>query len=248
MSLWRLEWLRLLRTRRLLALVVAFVFFGITSPLLARYRDELIRNVGGGISIVAPPATPADGITNYLSNSAQIGLLVFALVAAGALAFDADRETAIFLRTRVRRARDLVTVKYSVTLLATVAAFDGGALLAWAGSVALIGELPVGPMVIGLALTDLYLAFFGSVVAMVATKSSSVVVTAVTSLAAALLLGVLSVIGAIGELLPSHLVGALPDLAAGGDAPSYARSAMVTLVATAVLLVLAVRTSAQREI
>ncbi len=33
MSLWRLEWLRLIRTRRFLVLAGVFVFFGIVGPV-----------------------------------------------------------------------------------------------------------------------------------------------------------------------------------------------------------------------
>jgi ABC-2 type transport system permease protein len=248
MTLWRLEWLRLVRTGRALALVLTFSFFGLLSPPLARYRDELLRSVGNGLTIQAPPAAPADGLVNYVSNSAQIGLLVFALVAAGALAFDAHRETAIFLRTRVRHPRDLLIVKYAVTVLAGIVAFDVGALLTWAGSVALLGSLPAGGVLVGIALLDVYLAFFAAVVAAVATRTASVVAAAVIALALALSLGVIGVIPSVGPWLPSHLIGSLAELAAGGGAVGYGRALVVTVVVTAGLLTLAARQVDRREI
>ena len=43
MSLWRLEWLRLVRSRRLVALAGVYVFFGFVGPLTARYLGEIVE-------------------------------------------------------------------------------------------------------------------------------------------------------------------------------------------------------------
>ena len=47
MTLLRLEWLRLVRTRRLLALTGVYLFFGIAGPLTARYLGEIVERFGG---------------------------------------------------------------------------------------------------------------------------------------------------------------------------------------------------------
>ena len=85
MSLWRLEWLRLVRTRRLVALLSVYAFFGLVGPLSARYLAEIIRAVGtNGVQVQFPTPTPADGIAQFVSNASQIGLLVVVLIAASA--------------------------------------------------------------------------------------------------------------------------------------------------------------------
>ena len=101
MNLWRLEWLRLARTRRLAALIGVYLFFGLTGPLTARYLEQILGSLGTeGVRIEFPQPKPADGIVQFMGNVSQIGLLVVVLVAASALAFDARREMAVFLRTR----------------------------------------------------------------------------------------------------------------------------------------------------
>ena len=78
MTLWRLEWLRLIRTKRWIALVGVFVFFGLLGPLTARYLGEIIDFAGGeleGATIEFPPPVPADGMTQFVSNAMQIGTL-----------------------------------------------------------------------------------------------------------------------------------------------------------------------------
>ena len=106
MTLWRLEWLRLTRTRRLLVLLCAYAFFGLTGPLTARYLPQILDRLGtSGMQIEFPPPKPADGIAQFVSNASQICLLIVVMVAASALAFDARTEMAVFLRTRVGRVR-----------------------------------------------------------------------------------------------------------------------------------------------
>jgi ABC-2 type transport system permease protein len=250
-TLWRLEWLRLLRTYRLLALVGVFGFFGVVGPLLGRYRDELLRSAGGGqsgLTITAPPPVPADGIINYVSQATQIGLLVFALVAAGALAFDADRERAVFLRTRVRRVGRLVLVKYAVNVLAGSGAFAAGALVAWYGTAVLLGSLPAGAMVAGIALTGLYFAFLAALVALIAGRTTSVAAPAIGALAVALSLALLGANRRLAQWLPSRLVGVLADVATGTPVADYLGAAAVTAAATAGLLAGAVALNERREL
>jgi hypothetical protein len=120
-SLWRLEWLRLHRTHRLTGLVAVFLLFGFTGPLATRYLEQLLERFGGGVEVRLPVPVPADGMAAYVDNGQQLGLLVVVLVAAAALAFDAQRESAAFLRTRVRGMWQLVLPKVAVNAGAAVA-------------------------------------------------------------------------------------------------------------------------------
>ena len=137
MTLWRLEWIRLVRTRRLVGLMAVYVFLGLMAPPLARYLPDIISSSAtGDMTIVAPPARPVDGVSGYASNAAQIGLLVFVFVVAAALALDAQREMAVFLRTRVPSYRDLLLPRYITAVGAGAVCFVLGAFVAWCGTIA----------------------------------------------------------------------------------------------------------------
>lgn len=248
MNLWRLEWLRLIRTRRLVAVVAVFVVFGGLAAPMTRYLGELLGSTAGNITIIAPPPTPADAVANYVGNAAQIGLLVFTLVAASALAVDAHRETAVFLRTRVRRPTDLVLPRYVVTTAAGTASFVAGTLVCWWGTAALLGPLPAGGVLVGVVLGCAYLAFLGALAALFASRLRSVVAATAATLGSALVIALVGNVGDVGRWLPSALVGALADLAAGGDPASYLRALAVTVVLTGLALTGAVRLAGTREI
>ena len=247
MSLWRLELLRLVRTRRLVVLLSVFAFFGLTGPMLARYMGELLERFGGGVSVVVPDPVPADGITQYLSSASQIGVLVVLVVAAGALAFDAIPELAAFLRARTSVPR-LLLPRYGVTVLAACGAFTLGMLGAWYETQVLLGALPAGTVLLGIVLWWLYLGFAVAVVAVASALVRGLLATVALSAGLLLVLPVLAVLEPLRRWLPSQLAGAPDALLRGAAAGDYATAVAATLVATAGLLAAAIALLTRREL
>lgn len=251
MSLWRLEWLRLVRTRRLVALLAAYLFFGFLGPFTARYINEILDRVGGdldGATIVLPDPTPIDGLAQFSSNAAQIGLLVAVVVAAGSLAIDAKPEMAVFLRTRVRSTSRLLWPRLVVSTAAVAAAYVLGALTAWYESVVLIGTLPAGAVFVGVGFGVLYLVFVVAVVAAAAGKMRSVLGTVLASVVFLLILPIVGIVESIGRWLPSHLVGALTAVPDGAPAADFVGAAAVTVAAIGAAWLLAVRWAEARQL
>lgn len=248
MSLWRVEWLRLVRTRRWLALTGVFLFFGLLGPITAAHMDVLLERLGGDIEVVLPPPTPVAGLEQYMSNAMQVGLLVVLAVAAGALAFDHTPSRAVFYRSRAHRAASLLAPRYGVVAAAACGAFVLGIVGAWYETVILLGPLPIGAMLLGTALVCLYLAFAVALTALAAGILRGVL--GVVALSAVVLLSfpVLALLPPLRPWLPSRLLGALTGLAAGADAEDYARAALVTLFAIPLLLTAAARRLERREV
>jgi len=248
MSLWRLEWIRLIRTKRWVALLGVYVFFGFVGPLTARYISEILENFGGGVQVVVPEPVPADGIASYVSNATQVGLLVAVGVSAAALAFDAKPQMGIFLRTRVTHVREIITPRYLVATAAVAVSFTIGSAVALYESTVLMGSLPFGGWLLGTLLGCLYLAFAVAVVAAVSGKTNSVLVTAITSIGALLVLPIIGIAPYVGEWLPSHLVGAVDALVRDAAFGDYTGASVVTVALTLASLWLAVRWAGQREL
>jgi ABC-2 type transport system permease protein len=249
MNLWRLEWLRLVRTHRLLALVGLYVFFGLTGPLTARYLSALLGRLGTeGIRVEFPDPVPADGIAQFVGNTSQIGLLVVVLVAASALSYDARREMAVFLRTRVRTVRDIVVPAYLVNAGAAAVALVVGSLAAWYETAVLLGQVPIGAMVAGIALGALFLAFAVALTAAVASAVRGVAATAGVSLTGLLGLALLGELTQLGRWLPTRLAGAMPELVRGTALSDYAPAVATSLVATVAAVSVAVLVGSRREL
>jgi ABC-2 type transport system permease protein len=256
MTIWKLEWTRLIRTRRLIALLGAYLFFGLTGPLVAAYLSDILGQINTpGVKVELPDPVPADGIAQFISNASQIGLLIVVMVAASALAFDARREMAIFLRTRVPGLHTIVVPAYTVTTSAAIVSLLVGSLAAWYQTAVLLGGLPVGRFLLGVLLNALYLAFAVALVALVATLVRGVLATAGLALVLLILFSILGNFGAIGRWLPTTLSGAMAALVRDtnpgrydADPGQYLPAALVSVVVTGLAVYGAIRLGNRREI
>lgn len=248
MTLWTIERLRLTRTSRGLVLLGVYLLFGVIGPLTARYLEEILGSVGGGLSIDVPTPTAADGITQFTSNAGQLGLLAVVVVAAGALAVDADREHAIFLRTRVRNGWQLLLPRVVVPATAAAVALVLGTAVAVALTQVLLGAVPFGPVLVGTLYGVLYLVFVVALTAAVSTTTRSVVATVLATVSVLLVLPVLGLVPAIAGWVPSELLGAIDVLVRGGAVGDAAPAAAVAAVGAVALVAVAVRRTERREV
>lgn len=248
MTPWRLEWLRLTRTRRWVALVGVFLFFGLLGPLTARYLGEILERYGGEMQVTVPDPVPVDGITQFVANAVQIGVLVAVVIAAGALAFDAKPQVGVFFRTRVDRIRDVIVPRYVVNAVAAAAAFTLGAAAALYETVILLGSVPIGPWLAGTVYGVLYMLFAIAVVAAAAGKARSTLATVLTTIVVLLVLPIIGLLPQIAEWLPSALIGAVDGVPRGEPAMDYLGAAVVTVGAIALCLCAGIRWAGEREL
>lgn len=247
MSLWRVEVLRLFRTGRIWIVVGIYALFGVLGPISAKYLPQIIERFGGGVEVTVPEATPVDAIGQFLSNAGQIGLLAVLAVAAGALTFDARREWAAFLRTRTRSMRQLVLPRVALPAAAATVALAVGTGVAAMLTVVMIGGLPIGDLVLGTLLGAVYLVFAVAVVAVAASIARQAITAVLLAVGVLLVLPILQVVAVIEPWLPSTLLGATTALLAGVPLTELLRAAVVTVVVSGLLLVVAIRRLAARE-
>jgi ABC-2 type transport system permease protein len=213
-NLWRLEYLRLIRTYRVWILLGIFGFFAVLGPATAKYLPEIVERFGGGVEIAVPDPSPELAMAQYLGNALQIGLLAIAFVAASSLAFDANAEMATFLRTRTSVTK-ILEPRYAVNMLSAVVSFLIGSTIAFTLSALLIDVPRIGGTVVGSLLVALYLCFAVAVTGFFASLVRSVPGTALLTVGALIGLGILGLIPAVRPWLPSDLVGAYDALIAG---------------------------------
>ncbi len=248
MSPWRLEFLRLTRTKKWVALVGVYGGFGLMGPLSARYTKQILARVStGGATITMPDPTPPDGIAQFVSNASQIGTLVVVIVAAGALAFDAIPEMGVFLRTRVSPTWRILVPRIVVSFLAAAGAFLLGTAVAWYETWALLGAPRAAPVLAGAALGVVFLAFVVALTGAVAQRMRSVLGTIMTSLVVLIAMPLLGLAPAIARWLPTSLANALADLPAGGTMNDYWPALGVSVVATILLAWAAFASAGRRE-
>jgi len=240
MNLWRLEWLRLVRTPRAAALAIVYVFIGLLEPVTTRYENDLLGRVGH-VTVRLPPPTPADGLSAYISEISLFGLIVVVVLAAGALNFDSPPGLAVFLRTRVSGVWPLIAPRFAVCAAAAAVAYLLGTMAAWYETAVLIGPLPAAGMFAGVLCGAVYLTFAVAVTAAAASLSRATIGIVVITLGFLLLLPVAASYHPLSRWLPSTLVTAPVGLVNGtqhlqhfGPALAVAAAASAAAVTVAV--------------
>lgn len=157
----RKELLELVRTYRLLVVVVVLLVWGLASPVLAKLTPQMLALIPGGEMYVQliPLPTIADAVAQYVKNMSQFGVILALLLTMGAVAQEKERGTAALMLSKPLSRGAFLAAK----ALALGLALAAGTALAGAGAyyytVLLFGAPSAGGW---LALNALLALFSGS--------------------------------------------------------------------------------------
>lgn len=202
----RKELLEQWRTRRLIIVGIVFLVLGIISPITAKYLPNLIEALGtGGITIEVPPPTIDDAMMQIVRQVSQFGMLIAFLLAMGSVAGEKERGTAPFVLTKpVSRGAFIgakATALGAVLLIAMALAGIGGYVYT-----VMLFEPPDPAAFVGMCvLLLLQLLVIASVVLLASTIAPSTIAAGGIALGIVIVAGIVGVVPAIGEYMPTAL-------------------------------------------
>lgn len=212
------EWLEPVRTRHLLVLCVVFLFFGILSPLTARYMGEIIASMNestDGVVIQLPEPSVQEVIAQYLANLSEKFPLAVILVAMGCLVAERKRGTLALLLARLVSRAHVILSKYMALLTLLMVALALAALGAWYYSLVLFDGPPLGNFLLLNLAGALYLAVILVLTVLASTLARSTVVAGALSLGFWLALNLLGSLPGLRDWLPPALVAHAAELGMG---------------------------------
>jgi len=110
------------RTGRLPVVAVIFLFFGLASPVLAKYTPDIVK-LAASIDIHVPTPTIKDAVAQLIKNLSQVGVLTSILLAMGSVAGEKESGTAAFVLVKPVSRLAFLAAKFSgiaVTMAAAV--------------------------------------------------------------------------------------------------------------------------------
>jgi ABC-2 type transport system permease protein len=228
------------RTRRLLVVGVVFLAFGIASPLLARYTQELVRALAGDqFQLRIPDPTQADAVAQFLKNIGQTGVLAAVLLAMGSVATEKERGIAALILSKPASRSAYLGAK----LLAIAKTLGIGVLLAAIGAfvyTAILFETPaVGGWLAMAALVLLSLVVYAAITFLGSALLGSPIAAGAFGVAGLVLTALVGVIPSLVRYTPGALSTVASQVALGHDAPDLP----TTVVANALIVALASVTS-----
>ena len=203
----RKELLEQWRTRRLLVLAVVLVFFGMSSPLVAKLMPQIFTLIPGGETFAGliPEPVLKDAVDQYNKNIGQFGVLLALLLSMGAVAQEKERGTAALMLVKPLPRAVFILSKFKALALSFLAVLLLAGLAGYYYTLFLFGPLDAltwlgmnlllwVQCMVYIALTMLFSTLFRSQTA-----------AAGASFAALLVLAALGAIPRLGEVLPGQL-------------------------------------------
>ena len=241
----RKEFIEQWRTYRLLVLVIVLTFFGMTSPLLAKYTPELLKALPatGGMTLVMPPPTLMDAVSQYVKNVSQFGFLLALLLSMGAVAQEKDKGTAAMMLVKPLSRATFILSKVSALGLSFLLSLLIAGLGAYYYTVLLFQPVDLGLWLALNLLLWVYMLVYIALTVLFSTLIRSQAAAAGLSFGMLLLMALVGSLGKLGEYLPAQLVTWGASLLTGSTA-SYWPALAVSLgliVASVVIALMAFR-------
>ncbi|GGM03393.1 hypothetical protein ACFFX1_39330 [Dactylosporangium sucinum] len=161
MNLWRLEWLRLLRTGRWIGLAAVFLLLGFGEPLATRYLGELLSGAAGNgyIQVTVTKPQPSDGMGAYFGNITTLGTLVIVVIAGLAFSVRANPPLAALYLTHVPGRIGLLVPRLVTMAAAAASASVVGGVAAAYETTLLLGAPAVRATATGILISSLGAVF-----------------------------------------------------------------------------------------
>jgi ABC-2 type transport system permease protein len=235
----RKEVLEQWRTNRMLIASVVLVFFGISSPLLAKFMPQVMQFIPGAEEFAAliPQPTVMDAYAQYLKNIGQFIILLALLVSMGAVAIEKEKGTAAMILVKPLPRGAFLLSKFCALSLTFIVGLGLATLAAYYYTVYLFGAVDFIAWLAMNALVLAYALMYIAITLLFSTLVRSQAAAAGLSVGALMIFALLGVVPAFTSYLPAQLL----DWSLGvltGSSQSYWPALWITLgVTTACLLV-----------
>jgi ABC-2 type transport system permease protein len=204
----RKEWMEYIRTYRLLIVAVVLIFFGLTSPLLAKFTPEIIAFFPGGtdISILIPPPTIWDAITQYVKNMTQFGIILALLLTMGIVVQEKDKGTAAMILVKPMLRGAFLGAKFLALAVMFAICLIAAGLACYYYTLLLFEAMNILHWLVLNALLFLYLLVYISITLFCSTLTKSQAAAGGVALGLLVVLGILGAIPGLGKYLPGELI------------------------------------------
>jgi len=226
------------RKYRLLIATCFFLFFGLASPIIAKFTPELLKKFASseGSIIKIPSPTSVEAMSQYIKNLSQILVPVLIFLSMGSMTREKEKGIAAFVLVKPVSRTELLLVKW-VTLLIIITA---GILLAGSGcylyTCILFSPVPVESFLLMNLMIFLNMATFVTLTLLFSTLANSQVVTGVLAFFTWVLASAMSGLPGIGKFLPGSLVQNASQIIKGQSLLWEPAAGSIAIIVTALLV------------
>ncbi len=187
-TLTRTELLEAAKEFKFIWLTLFFVILGVTQPLINKYMNVILENVGGADGITIDPNRPVPSSGEVLLSTIsgqfnQIGLIILIISFMGLIAADRNNGMQDFILTRPVSLSSYLLSKLTGHWLISMFAIAIGAIVSYGYTIFLFGSFSFSSFLLFLLLYSLWILYVVSLAILISTFIKGPILIAVTTIA-----------------------------------------------------------------
>lgn len=244
------EFLEIVRTKKLIILIIIFLFVAVASPIVAKLIPTLFKNLSvQGISINIPMPTWRDAVDQFVKNLSQLALIVIVFMFAGSIAEEKNKKTLEIVLTKPVARSSFIFSKFAAALTVTSVVYIAGSIIFYAYTVSVFGGFSASNFALLALFLLVYLWQVISLTLFCSTLFNNQILAA--GVAFFIEIVVVNIIGSIDKIakyLPGYVLGHYPSLLKGEDINTFWPSLAVSIILVAFLLISSIIVFRHQEI
>lgn len=237
------------KTSRIFIMPPIFLFFGFLSPLTARFMNELIKSLGGGIEIKMPNPTYIDSYGQFFKNMTSTCTIVLILVFMSTVSDEKIKGSAVLILTKTVSRAQFILSKFASAVILFTASYLISAAACIYYTYLLFGKF-YGP---NLELSHIafwvYGLFIISLTILASVLGKSGTVSAVLAFLGFAAVSAIAVLPKVGEYTPGALGGLSMQLLTGAKtAGDSAAPVIITVLFAGAILTAAITVFRKQEL
>ncbi len=232
------EFLELIRTKKILILVIIFLFVSISSPIIAKLIPTIFKNMEmQGIKLTIPEATWRDSIDQFIKNISQLAIIVIVFMFAGSVAEEKNKKTLEMILTKPISRNNFIVSKYIAAISATILILLISSIIFYFYTTSIFGHFSFNNFSLLVLLVALYIAQTVALTIFCSTLfTNQIFVAGLSFFIEIVLVSILGSIDKISKYFPGYILGHYKNLIENGNISDFLPSVLVSL-AIIVLLV-----------
>jgi ABC-2 type transport system permease protein len=229
---------------KLIIFVFVFGFFGLLSPISAKFMPDIIASFTEtqNIQIIVPEPTWIDAVGQYIKNLTQMCVFIVILIYMGIISREKETGTLVFLLVKPVKRSTFILAKFSSVAIGAVISMIGSFIAASAFSYFFFQGFDV----IGFAKLNLIMLLYLINILFITVLFSSIfksqIMAGVMSFGAFLVLSLLAQVNAVSKFLPSGLLAETNNAIIGNPiSPGVIISSFVVIIMSVALSIVLFR-------
>jgi ABC-2 type transport system permease protein len=249
-SLLKKELLEAYRNKKVLILLVLFLFIAISSPVIAKLIPTIFKSLpSSGIQFTIPDPTYTDAIDQFIKNISQIGFIVIIFLFAGAVADEKSKKTFEIVLTKPISRTSIILAKFKSAFLLVFTGQVTASIIFYLYTKSIFGNFSAVNflMLSFLVLTFLWLVTAITILCSTVT-SSQISAVALAFISEIVIVSLAGYIKAIENYVPGYLFSNYKELMLKGNYLDFLPSVVVSLALILLSLITSIALFSKQEI